>query len=306
MYVKPERLLPGDTVGVIAPASPTSLDALENGIQFLKELGLDVKLGKNINNSFGYLAGTDQERLADLHQMFADPDVKAIICARGGYGTARFAGQLDYELIKKNPKIFLGYSDITFLHTAISNETGLVTFHGPMPASDFSKEGAHPLSKESYFFLFEPEKLCYTEEFTPLEPIVEGMASGPIVGGNLTLIVSSLGTPYEINTQEKLLLIEEINEEPRAIDRMMNQLLMAGKLTDSAGIIIGDFNGCERRSENSLSLSEVMNHYLRLAGKPAMKGFQFGHCNPNIMVPLGVPATLNTFSKSLIVESGIK
>lgn len=305
MIIKPKRLQQGDTVGVIAPASPPSMEALNQGIAFLKDMGLIVKIGKNIGKTNGYLAGTDQERLDDLHEMFADTDVKAIICARGGYGTGRLASQLDYELIKRNPKIFLGYSDITFLHTAIIQVAGLVTFHGPMLASDIGKEGMHPLSGEGYSFMFEPKEFAYTEEISPLETVVEGVADGPIVGGNLMLLVSSLGTPYEIDTKGKLLLIEDIHEEPRAIDRMLNQLYMSGKLTDANGIVIGDFCECERKSGQSLSLAKVISHYVTMAGKPALKGFLIGHCNPNILVPLGVPAILNTFTKSLIVESGI-
>ncbi|HJV31751.1 MAG TPA: LD-carboxypeptidase, partial [Bacillales bacterium] len=140
MTIKPQRLNMGDTVGVIAPASPPDQEKLTQGIQFLEEFGLKVKLGKNLKKKFGYLAGTDRERLEDFHEMFADKDVKAVFCARGGYGTSRFASMIDYELIKKNPKIFWGYSDITFLHTAIYQETGLITFHGPMIASDLGEE----------------------------------------------------------------------------------------------------------------------------------------------------------------------
>ncbi|MEH6996041.1 LD-carboxypeptidase [Neobacillus drentensis] len=303
--LKPNRLHKGDTVGVIAPASPPNQKNLQSGIEFLKGLGLRVKLGKSVEKIYGYLAGSDQERLEDLHAMFFDSEVKAIFCACGGYGTARIAANIDYQLIKANPKIFWGYSDITFLHTAIRQETGLITFHGPMLGSDIGKEDTHPLSKEGFQQLFEIMDVSYTEHFSPLETLVEGVGSGELIGGNLSLIVSTLGTPYEIDTKGKLLFIEDVNEEPRSVDRMLNQLKMAGKLDDLNGIIIGDFCDCTSKKELSLTLEDVITHYVLSANKPALKGFLMGHCNPHVSIPLGVQAVLNTHEKRLIVESGI-
>ncbi|GHH96753.1 S66 peptidase family protein [Neobacillus kokaensis] len=304
--LKPKHLQKGDTVGVIAPASPPNLENLERGIQFLIGLGLNVKKGKSVEKINGYLAGTDLERLDDLHGMFLDKEVKAIICACGGYGTGRIAANIDYEIIRNNPKILWGYSDITFLHTAIRQETGLVTFHGPMLGSDIGKVDTHPLSKERFLQLFSPAKLTYTEEISPLEVLVEGDVSGPLIGGNLSLLVSSLGTRFEVDTKEKLLLIEDVNEEPRAIDRMLNQLYMSGKLEEASGILIGDFCDCLPKRDLSLTLDEIIDYYVKLANKPAIKGLQIGHCNPHIAVPFGVQATLNTTEKRLIVDSGIK
>ena len=304
--VKPNRLQQGDTVGVIAPASPPNQENLERGIEFLKELGLNVKTGKHVSHINGYLAGTDEERLNDLHEMFQDQEVKAIICACGGYGTGRIASGIDYELIQNNPKIFWGYSDITFLHTAILQETGLITFSGPMLGSDIGKQDTHPLSKEGFKQLFDPTSLTYTENISPLEVIVDGTASGQVTGGNLSLIVSTLGTAFEIDTKDKLLLIEDVNEEPRSVDRMLNQLYMAGKLQAASGILVGDFCDCTAKRELTLSLDEVIAHYVKLANKPALKGFLIGHCNPHISIPLGAHGTMSTIEKRLIVESGIK
>ena len=303
--VKPNRLIKGDTVGVIAPASPPNQESLERGIAFLKDLGLKVKVGKHVSRVNGYLAGFDQDRLEDFHELFIDPKVKAVICACGGFGTGRIAEQIDYELIKKNPKIFWGYSDITFLHTTIRQQSGLVTFHGPMLASDIGKEDSHLLSKEGFLQLFKPTSLVYTEQISPLEVLVNGVAMGEIVGGNLSLLVSTLGTAYEIDTKDRLLLIEDVNEEPRSVDRMLNQLYMAGKLRDASGILIGDFCDCTPKRNLSLSLDEVIAHYVQLANKPAVKGFMMGHCNPHIAIPLGVQASMNTYEKKLIVDSGI-
>ncbi|MBY0121214.1 LD-carboxypeptidase [Bacillus sp. S/N-304-OC-R1] len=306
MLTKPQALKAGDTIGIIAPASPPNQENLHRSFHFLEELGLKAKVGKHVYDQYGYLAGKDEDRLADLHMMFEDQEVKAVICAGGGYGTGRIASQIDYELIKQNPKIFWGYSDITFLHTAIRQQAGLITFHGPMLASDMGKEDVDPLSKEFFKQLFKPTTIQYSEEIAPLETLIEGRASGEITGGNLTLIASTIGTPFEIETRGKLLLLEDINEEPRSIDRMLNQLHMAGKLYDAAGLIFGDFNNCIPERELSLSLDEVIEHYTFLANKPAIKGFKIGHCFPHISIPLGTKAEIDTATKQLTIESGIR
>lgn len=305
--IKPERLKKGDTIAVIAPASPPSPDTLQKGIHYLEEeLGLKVKVGQHVYDQYGYLAGEDEARLVDLENAFLDQEVKGIFCACGGYGTARLAGQINYSIIAQNPKIFWGYSDITFLHTAIFNRTGLVTFHGPMLSSDIGMEDCHPLSKALLKQLFQPQEMMYTEEYSSLDVLVEGKAAGQITGGNLSLITSSIGTSFEIDTKAKILLIEDINEEPRSIDRMLNQLQQAGKLTDAAGIIIGDFHQCLPKRDKSLVLDEVIDHYIQKAGKPTMKGFKIGHCSPHISIPLGVNAEINTNEKVLMIDSGVE
>lgn len=306
MTMKPNRLKKGDTVAVIAPASPPNKENLKRGLKFVEDLGLNYKLGKSLYSEYGYLAGNDEDRLADLHEMFLDDEVKGIICAGGGYGTARIAPAIDYDVIKNNPKIFWGYSDITFLHTAIRQQTGLVTFHGPMLASDIGKEEANQITKDTFQQLFTPADLNYSPELSQIDELVPGSAKGILVGGNLSLLSSSMGTPFEIDTEGKILLIEDINEEPRAVDRMLNQLFMAGKLQESAGIIVGDFNNCVPERELSLTLEEVIDHYIKLAGKPTLKGFKMGHCSPHIGVPLGAAASMNTKDKTLFVEGGIK
>ncbi|MBM7693063.1 muramoyltetrapeptide carboxypeptidase [Peribacillus deserti] len=306
MTMKPKHLIKGDTVGIIAPASPPNQENLQRSLAFLKDLGLHVKFGRHVHNEYGYLAGSDDERLEDLHNMFKDKEVKAVICAGGGYGTGRIAASIDYKLIEQNPKIFWGYSDITFLHTAIYQRTGLATFHGPMLASDIGREEADDLSKASFNQLFEPAPFTYSETMSSLETIVEGKAAGTIIGGNLSLLASTIGTPFEADTKDKILLIEDINEEPRAVDRMLNQLHMAGKLTEAAGFLLGDFNNCVPQREQSLSLEEVLDHYIKLAGKPAIKGFLIGHCSPHYAIPLGVTASMNTGEKKVVIESGVQ
>jgi muramoyltetrapeptide carboxypeptidase len=301
--MKPRALAPGDTIGVIAPASWPNKEKAQKAGQFFEGLGYKVQFGQSLDRVHGYLAGTDQERIDELHGMFRDPSIKGIICVCGGYGTGRIAAQLDYELIRTNPKVFWGYSDITFLHVSILQKAGLVTFHGPMLSSDIGADDVHPLTKETFNQVFQPTKLTYTEELRPLTTFVEGKAKGQIVGGNLTLLVSTLGTPYEVDTKNKLLFIEEIEEEPYRIDRMLNQLKMAGKFKDAAGIILCDFHNCIPTTRKpSLSIEEIIEDHVVSAGKPTLAGFSIGHCSPNLAVPIGVEGVLDTYSKTFSIE----
>ncbi|MCP3030276.1 LD-carboxypeptidase [Halobacillus sp. A1] len=304
--IYPNRLQPGQTVGVIAPASPPDLNHLQRAIPFLNELGLHVKVAPHVSCTYGYLAGTDEQRLNDLHMMFADRDVDAIICAGGGYGTGRIADSIDYKLIKKHPKIFWGYSDLTYLHTAIRQNSGLVTFHGPMLSSDIGKDDFDDFSKSMFHQLFQPVTLNYTQDISPLHVISEGEAEGRLVGGNLSLLVNSIGSDYELNTKNKLLFIEDIGEEPYRIDSFLSQLQLSGKLEDAAGIVIGDFKDSQPKKRNeSLSLEQVLHHYLAHLEKPVVSGFKIGHCLPHFAIPLGTKARLSSFSKTLVIQPGV-
>lgn len=305
--IKPRRLSPGDTVGITAPACWVDTEQVKEASTILEKMGLQVRLGDTLFMQYGYLAGTDEARAGELNAMFADPAIKAIICARGGYGTGRIAELLDYDLIRANPKIFWGYSDITFLHAAINKFAGLVTFHGPMMI-DLGKDDVHPLTLLNYETLLRPSVLRYTEEISPLQTLVEGEAAGPIVGGNLSLIISTLGTPYELDTRGKLLFIEDIDEEPYRLDRMLNQLKHAGKFADAAGILICDFHNCEpNKRKVSFTLEEIFNHHIVPARKPTLSGFKIGHCSPNIAVPIGAGARMSTYEKVLAsTEPGVE
>ncbi|WP_236251255.1 S66 peptidase family protein [Bacillus sp. NSP9.1] len=293
-------------VGVIAPASPPDPEKLDAAVAFLQELGLRVKLGRAAAKKHGYLAGRDEERLSDFHDMFLDPAVKAVICACGGYGTARIAGNIDYQILKNNPKIFWGYSDITFLHTAIRQQTGLVTFHGPMLSSDIGRDDVDPLTKHSFRQLFQKSALTLTDDTSPLKTVVKGKVKGELAGGNLALLTTTLGTPFEIDVKGKLLFIEDVDEEPYRIDRMLNHLQMAGKLSDAAGMLICDFHNCTpKKREQSLTLKELIEDYIVPEGKPALSGFKIGHSSPNIAVPIGAEAVLDADRKQLTIEPGI-
>ncbi|MCM3610350.1 LD-carboxypeptidase [Planococcus sp. MERTA32b] len=307
MRTLPKRLKQGDTVGVIAPSSPPNLENLERALPFLEELGLKVKMGKSVEAKQGYLAGTDEERLADLHAMFEDPEIAGIICAGGGYGAARIADRIDYAMIKENPKVFWGYSDITFLHTAIGQYAELVTFHGPMLAPDVGKDEFHERSGRMFGQLFAPFELHYDEGISTLTPVSRGVAQGELAGGNLGLLRSSLGTKFEIDTKGKILLIEDIEKQPHEIDGMLNQLRMARKFEELAGVVIGDFKNCEPENpEKSLSLAQVFDHYFKDLGIPVVKGFKIGHCEPHFSVPLGVMARLDATDMTLTILPGVE
>lgn len=307
MRLQPNRLQKGDTIGIISPSGPYRDGQLEKAIPFLKALGLNYKIGKHCHKRWGYLAGSDDERLADLHAMFADPDIKGIICARGGYGAARITDKIDFELLKNNPKILWGYSDITFLHTAIGQQNQVVTFHGPMLASDVAGDDFAELSAKMFLQLFEPTELCYDESISELHVVSEGVATAELVGGNLSLLANSIGTPFEIETAGKLLFIEDIGEEPYRVDCMLNQLRQANKLDQLAGVVIGDFaDAASTGDKPSLTLDEVFDDYFKDKPYPVLKGFKIGHCQPHFAIPLGVETTLNTDDKTLRIAAGVK
>ncbi|MCP2033655.1 muramoyltetrapeptide carboxypeptidase [Planomicrobium sp. HSC-17F08] len=307
MRTLPRRLKKGDTVGIISPSSPPNLENLKKALPFLESLGLNIKMGKSVEAKNGHLAGTDDDRLSDLHAMFEDPEIAGIICAGGGYGAARYTDLIDFQMIKENPKVFWGYSDITFLHTAIGEYAELVTFHGPMLASDVGKETFHERSARMFGQLFGPFELYYSEEISPLTALVGGVAQGELVGGNLSLIRSGIGTKFELDVKGKILLIEDIDEEPYQVDELLNHLKMARKFDDVAGIVIGDFKNAEpKNKERSLTLDEVLDDYFKDLKVPVVKGFKIGHCEPHFSVPLGVQARLDADDKTLTILPGVE
>ena len=311
--IKPPKLEPGDTVGLIAPASAAFEPVtIRNGVETLESLGFKVKPGKYIREKYGYLAGTDKNRVKDLHQMFRDDEVKAIVALRGGYGSMRLLNLVDYDLIKKNPKIFLGYSDITSLNLAIFHKTGLVTFHGPVAISSFSKY------TQQYFFNVltstEPVgEIKHPEPDNPLRPtahfhtIRSGKASGRLIGGNLTLFTALLGTPYEADTKGAILFLEETGEEPYDVDRMLTQLLLAGKLDEVAGIVFDKCSNCKPADYkpafyNTFSLEEVLMDRLGKLNCPVLYGLNVGHEADKPTLPIGIKTTLDADRKILSFE----
>lgn len=307
MRNQPKRLQKGDTVGVISPSSPVNREHLHKSLPFLEGMGLNVKLGKSVERDIGYLAGTDEERLADFHAMVEDPGVQGIICSGGGYGAARFVDQIDFQLLKEHPKVFWGFSDITILLTAIGQYSDLITFHGPMLASNVGKDEFTELSAKMFGQLMEPRELYYTEAISPLQTIRGGVAQGELVGGNLTRIGDMIGTKFELETDGKILLIEDISDDPERADSQLNQLRLSRKLENVAGVVIGDFKKAETGSDASdVSLEAVFRFHFAELGVPVVNGFKIGHCEPHFAVPLGADARLDADAKTLTVLPGVQ
>lgn len=303
--IKPPRLQPGDTVGLITPASPpfnvhqTLIAATEK----MQNLGFRVKVGTHVGKKWGFLAGSDAERVADIHAMLRDPEVKALIAVRGGYGSARLLPLLDKELIRKHPKIIVGYSDITALGVGIFQLTGLVTFHGPVAISTFTDY------TRRYFLevlgnpdpvgeIADPPYEANLQSSNRVWTIRGGTAQGRLIGGNLTLLVATLGTPYEVDTNGRILFIEEVGEEPYDVDRMLTQLAHAGKLQQCAGIVFDRMPSIKPATydpafNSNLSVEEVVVDHVGKLGIPVCFGLSLGHVKHKPTLPNGILAELD-------------
>lgn len=309
--IKPQKLNKGDTVGLIAPGSYITIDQLNESIKNIEDLGYKVKYSQEILDQHGYLAGSDSVRVDEIHSMIQDDDVKAIVAVRGGYGCARLLPNLDYEMIKNNPKIIIGYSDITSLLYGIYNKTGLVCFHGPVGTSTFNEYSVKHFkniltqTKQSYSMQNLPEDDKQINVITP------GIAKGELVGGNLSIVVSMIGTKYDIDSKGKIIFLEEIGEEPYRVDRMLTQMRQSGKFEDCAGIALGVFRNCDvdlndPEFENSLTLEQVLNDRLSDLGVPVIYGLSFGHITNKFTLPFGIKAELDTYNKKLtLLESAV-
>ncbi len=308
--IKPKKLSPGDTIGLITPSSAISRDSFESALENMQTLGFKVKYSPNMRVRKGFLAGTDQQRLDDLHAMFADTSVDGIFCARGGYGAGRLLPAIDYNLIANNPKAFIGYSDITALHFGIFNKTGLVTFHGPVGASNFTEYTSdsfeETLIKGKGKIKIEQakedkEKL---DDYIQIYSINDGVANGQLVGGNLSLVSSLTGTPFDLDFSGKMVFLEEVGESPYRVDRMLTQLLLAGKFENARGIVLGVFNDCDDKETDpdfgdKTSLKEVLQERLGNLGIPVLYGLSFGHVANIATLPMGISAELDTYKQSL-------
>ena len=308
--LKPQKLKKGDTIGLITPAGPISPEQLESTKAILAKLGFKTKHTKNVLLQKGYLAGTDKQRLDDLHLMFQDKSVDAIMCIRGGYGTPRILADIDYDLIRSNPKIFIGYSDITALLQAIYKFSGLITYHGVVGISDFTEYTQNNFldifTKPSDTLLIQSIEHddAQDESYQPFV-IKHGNVRGELAGGNLALIAALMGTPFEIGFEDKLVFIEDIGEAPYNVDRMLTQLILSGKLQKAKAIVLGVFNDCnfnddDITAENSLSLKEVLIDRLSGLDIPVVYGFSFGHIANQAIFPIGIMAELDT--KKMTIE----
>jgi muramoyltetrapeptide carboxypeptidase len=288
---KGTALQPGDTIGIAAPASPDDgLDAA-SAVHVLQAMGYKTVMAPNVRERDGFFAGTDKDRAAGVNALFANEDVKAVVCLNGGYGSARILDKLDYAMIAKHPKLLIGFSDITALHTALGEKAGIVTVHGPMmitlAPSNHSAYTAQQFSKG--VATTEPIGRLSLPPGKNLQTIVAGTAQGRLAGGNLTMLAAAVGTPYELKGDGAILVLEDVNEDAYRIDRMMQQLWQNGLLKRVHAIVYGDFLNC-RHDPGDFTTDEVLTYYAKLSGKPAVRGLPMGHGMDNAFLPLGVHA----------------
>lgn len=312
MPIKPPRLNYGDTIGIIAPASaPPDPKAIDRSVEALERLGFKTKLAANVRKRWGFLAGSDRERAGDLMKMFMDRKVNAIICIRGGYGTARLLPLLDYDKIRANAKAFVGYSDITSLHCAFLVRANLISFHGPMLNSDFIKDDLPQFTLQSFLRTLmdrEPAGSMRGESKTEGISILHGgRATGQLIGGNLSVLCAALATPYQPNFKNRILFLEDLDEVPYRFDRMLTHLLNTGLLQQVAGIAIGTNKDCidpkaKECKEYRQTMEDVFKERLAPLKVPVVLGLPFGHVPLNATLPIGVRATLEGSKGDLVIE----
>lgn len=304
--LKPKGLKEGDTIGLVSPASRLPREKQYDEIaEQVKDLGYKVKLGPNSREQYGYLGGHDKQRAEDINAMFADDSIDAIMAFRGGWGSNRILDLIDYELIKKNPKIFIGFSDITSLLLAIYVKTGLITFHGPVGKSDWTDytklNFQRTLSYEQTSLLSIPEKeLC--EDCRDFYVITTGKATGRLLGGNLSVLTSMMGSDYLPEWKDSILFLEDVGEDIYRIDRMLTQLKLNGVLDQISGFVFGQCTDCERSSKYSLTLEQVFEDHIKPLGIPAFSGAMFGHLENMLTLPVGIKAEINAQSGSIILK----
>ncbi len=305
--LKPRRLKKGDLVGLINPAGATfHPDDAEIARETMAALGLKVRFGKHLLDRYGYLAGRDKDRAADVNDLFADPGVRALISLRGGWGCARLLGLLDYDMIRKNPKIIMGYSDLTALLLAINAKTGLVTFHGPVGISTWNEFSTGHVQR----LLFEAKALemhnptNLGDNLVQVEnrvlTITPGKARGRLQGGNLAVLTGMIGSDYLPDFSGSILFLEEVGEAIYRVDRMLTQLKLAGVLDQIAGLVFGRCSDCKPgKGYGSLTLEEVLSDHIAPLGIPAWYGSMIGHIEDKFTIPLGVEAEINADSGTI-------
>ncbi len=294
--IKPPRLRKGGLVGLISPAGPVAEEGLKAGLARLHSKGLRVRLGAHVFDRKNYLAGEDASRLEDLHAMFRDPEVRAVFCTRGGYGTLRLLDKIQYDLIIKNPKILVGFSDITALLMASLKKTGLVTFHGSM----FRNAGQKDTANIDDLLALLGFSGTHQPVFEGIRTLIPGKGRGPLIGGNMNLISHLLGTPFLPSFSGCILVLEDIGEPLYRVDRMLTHLRLSGQLEGLRGIVGGEFKECGEPEAIDRLLTEVAED-LHI---PLISGFPLGHGFRNIPLPFGVTAELDTAGPSLtLMES---
>lgn len=304
--LKLKHLSKGSTIGIVAPASPSESDFINQKISSFKNLGFNIKKGKHIYKINGYLAGNDTERAEDLMDMFTDSSIDAIVCFRGGYGSIRMLPYLNTKIIKNNPKPICGYSDITLLLNHISNSCSFTTFHSPMVNSNFNDS----ITKDIFLNVLTSANKGFQYDLSKLSSTINILNKkdfkGRLVGGNLSMICSAIGTPYEINFNNSIILIEEINENPYVIDRLLSQLICSNKFKSCRGIILGHFTDCTLSDySKSFNLDDIIAQKLIPLNIPIIKNFPCGHSYPNVILPIGCNIEFNSQNSTLIISEDI-
>lgn len=324
MPIRPQHLSPGDTLGVVAPASaPPDPRAIDHSIAAIEKLGFKVKLAPNVRQRHGYLAGTDRERAGDLMQMFTDRRVHGILCVRGGYGSARLLPLLDYRVIRAHAKVFVGYSDVTSLHCAFLTQANLISFHGPMLNSDFNHADIPGFTRQSFLRtlslpLARPEgrgegssvSIAQGYRRQTVRILRGGIARGQLIGGNLSLLCTTIGTPWQPPFRSRILFLEDLSEQPYRFDRMLTHLINCGLLQQVAGIAIGLNSDCEdpkakRSKEYRQTLEDVLKERLLPLKIPVITGLPFGHVPHNATLPVGAQVTLDAVRGDLLMAQPV-
>jgi muramoyltetrapeptide carboxypeptidase len=300
--IKPNPLKKGDTIGLVAPATFLAQEQIKRIEIALKEEGYGLKVAENVGQVYGYCAGRDQERAKAFMEMWLDPEVDVIWCGRGGFGSGKLLPYLDFHKIREHPKMLIGMSDVTALHIAVGQEAFLVSYLGPNLSHFFQLKERSTEFTDYYCwdFLQTPSLVHdYTQPdhraSASMKVIREGVGEGPLIGGNLSLITSLIGTPWQLKTEQALLVLEDVHEAPYRIDRMLNQLHLSGMLDGLAGVILGTFEHClSADPENSLSLDIIFKEYFSHRNYPVLWGFPTGHVADQVVLPLQCQGRLDT------------
>jgi muramoyltetrapeptide carboxypeptidase len=316
---KPRGLQPGDSIGVVAPAGPVNRERIDRALARVHERGFRTKTYGDIYRSRDYLAGDDQARADELMAAFADPETTAVWCARGGYGVVRILDRLDFRVIGRHPKIFIGFSDITLLHIAIQQRVGLLTFHGPNLQDGFGKPDDMPAANERALWQavmtresIEVENgyayILSDVDGAHLRPLATGVARGQLLGGNLAVLAGVTGTPFEIETAGRILFLEDISERLYRIDRYLSQLRLAGKLDSLAGVLLGEFNYEEgEQAESEPAIDRLFQEYFAPLEIPVLAGFPAGHGQFNLTLPMGAIVAIDADAgRVTVLESPVR
>jgi len=305
--ILPKRLRKGDLIGLVTPGSSVSQMELAECMAKLEAMGFRTTYNDTVLSEYGYFAGPDQERADELMDMFTREEVDAIWCVRGGYGSIRILDMLDYRIIRQNPKVFVGYSDITAIHTAIYQETGLVSFHGPVGTSEFNSFSKRSIRKvlvdprETYKYPYKREKGTRENPEYDRYTLTGGTAEGELIGGNISVLDSLIGTRFEPNFENKLVYLEDVGEKTYRVDKMVFHLLSGTNLKQAAGIVMGAFDECNINELPALSLKTALDDLLKPLGIPVSYGLSFGHIKRMVTIPNGIRAVLDADQNSFML-----